>query len=78
MNSTIKEQIMQVRATGLANMLDTLAVQRVAYELDYHELVVFIEDDRKAYAHFIFTGELNLPGEDDAGSEGGTDIESCS
>ncbi len=57
MNETVREQIMQVRATGLANMLDVNAVQRVAFELDYYELVCFIEDNRKAYAHFIFTGE---------------------
>ncbi len=77
-NSTIREQILAIRASGETNMLDTHAVQRLAFERDFYELVNFIEEDRKAYAHFIFTGELNLPGEDDAGSEGGTDIESCS
>ncbi len=51
------EQIMAIRATGKVNMLDTTAVQRLAYEMDFYELVNFIEDDRKAYAHFILTGK---------------------
>ncbi len=73
----IREQILVIRDSGETNMLDARTVQRLAFERDFYELVNFIEEDRKAYAHFIFTGELNLPGEDDAGSEGGTDIESC-
>jgi hypothetical protein len=53
---TIREQIMAIRDEGRANMLDTNAVQRLAYEHDFYELVNFIEDDRKAYSNFIFTG----------------------
>ncbi len=56
MNEKIHEQIMAVRATGKANMLDTHAVQRVAYEMEFYELVVFIEDDRRTYARYIMTG----------------------
>ena len=54
---TIFEQIMQVRAGGKCNMLDTTAVQRYAFDHDLYELVDFIETNRKLYAHFIFTGE---------------------
>ncbi len=57
MTEKINEQIMAVRATGKANMLDTNAVQRVAYDMDFYELVCFIEDDRKAYARFVMTGK---------------------
>jgi hypothetical protein len=57
MNSTIKEQILAVRDTGKSNMLDTNTVQRVAFDMELYELVNFIEDDRKAYARFIMTGE---------------------
>lgn len=57
MDATIREQIMAVRATGKTNMLDTNAVQRIAYEMDLYELVNFIEDDRRAYARFIMTGK---------------------
>ena len=56
--STIREQILTIRAEGKANMLDTNAVQRLAFDHDFYELVNFIEEDRKAYAHFIFTGEM--------------------
>jgi len=54
---TLFEQIMEVRASGECNMLDTTAVMRYAHNNDLFELVVFIEADRKAYANFILTGE---------------------
>ena len=53
----IYEQIMAIRATGKVNMLDTTAVQRLAYEMDFYELVNLIEDDRKSYWNFILTGK---------------------
>ena len=51
------EQILEIRATGLTNMFDTNMVQRIANELQYYELVIFIEEHRNAYVHFILTGE---------------------
>ena len=57
MNEKIKEQILIVRDTGRTNMFDTTAVQRIAYELDLFELVLFIKEHKKEYVHFIFTGE---------------------
>ena len=59
---TIFEQIMQVRAGGQCNMLDTTAVQRYAFDNDLYELVDYIETNRRAYAHFIFTGEREFHG----------------
>jgi gamma-glutamylcyclotransferase (GGCT)/AIG2-like uncharacterized protein YtfP len=59
MNETIKEQIMAVRATGKSNMLDVNMVQRVAYDMEFYELVNFIEEDRRAYARFILTGSTD-------------------
>ena len=53
MNETIREQILAIRDTGLTNMFDTNMVQRLAYEWNYHELVMFIEEHRKEYVHFI-------------------------
>jgi len=38
-------------------MLDTKAVQRYAHDHNLYELVIFIEENRKAYAAFIFIGE---------------------
>ena len=57
MNEKVKEQIVSVRKTGLTNMFDLNAVQRIAYDLDYFELVNFIEENKAAYVRFILTGE---------------------
>ena len=57
MSEQIKEQILKVRDTGLTNMFDTIAVQRIAFEMELYELVSFIEEDKKACIHFILTGE---------------------
>ena len=59
MSEKVKNQILDIRATGLTNMFDVIAVQRIANELHYYELVVFIEENRKAYVQFILTGETS-------------------
>lgn len=57
MTEKIKEQIIAIRDTGLTNIFDTNMVQRLAYERNFYELVVFIEENRKEYVHFILYGE---------------------
>lgn len=57
MSETVKNQILTIRDTGLTNMFDTSAVQHIANDMGFYELVVFIEEHRKEYAHFIITGE---------------------
>ena len=70
MTETIREQILAIRDTGLTNMFDLPVVQRLAYERDFYELVLwlaydrnffelvtFLEDHRSEYVHFILTGE---------------------
>ena len=57
MTETMKDQILAIRDTGLTNMFDVNAVQRLAYERDFYELVVYLEENRKEYVHFILTGE---------------------
>ncbi|MBR4450322.1 MAG: DUF5049 domain-containing protein [Clostridia bacterium] len=57
MTETVREQILQVRDTGLTNMFDLNAVQRIAYDMNLFELVSFIEDDKAAYVKSILTGE---------------------
>lgn len=57
MTETIKDQILAIRDTGLTNMFDVNVVQRLAYERDFYELVVYLEENRKEYVHFILTGE---------------------
>lgn len=57
MTETVKKQILAVRDTSLTNMFDTIAVQRIAYEMDFFELVNFIEEHRDIYVRFILTGK---------------------
>ena len=57
MTETIKQQIMAVRDSGETNMLDTSMVQYIANREGFYELVIYIEDHREEYAHFIFNGE---------------------
>lgn len=57
MDSKVKEQILAIRKTGLTNMFDTLAVQRIAHEMNFFDLVVFLEEHKDEYARFILTGE---------------------
>lgn len=59
MNEKIKEQILAVRDTAKANMLDVIAVQRIAFDMGLYELVNYIEENRKEYVQFIFTGKTN-------------------
>ena len=57
MTEKVRDQIMQIRDSGAVNMLLTNAVQRIAYERGFYELVTYIDANRKGYVHFIFTGE---------------------
>ena len=57
MDNTVREQILAVRNTGLTNMFDVYAVQRIATQMGYNELVYYIEENRKGYAQFILTGK---------------------
>lgn len=54
----IKEQILAVRDTALTNMFDVPAVQKIASDMGYFELVLFLEENRNTYVQFILTGEL--------------------
>ena len=55
---TVRRQILEVRETGETNMFDVPAVQRIADRMGFYELVLFLIDHRKEYAHFIMTGEI--------------------
>ena len=57
MTEKTKEQLLAVRETGLTNMFDLNAVQRIAYDMDFFELVDFIEENKAAYVRFILTGK---------------------
>ena len=61
MSDAVFRQIMTIRDTGRVNMLDVPAVQRMAFESGFYELVCFIEERSEAYVHFILTGEKHSP-----------------
>ena len=60
MEDKVKEQILAVRDTGLTNMFDTNTVQRIAHEMNFFELVLFLEEHKDKYVRFILTGEITL------------------
>lgn len=56
MTETIKRQIEAIRKSGETNMLDTNMVQWIANRENYYELVIFIEEHRKEYVKYLFSG----------------------
>ena len=57
MNEKVVSQIIDIRDSGRVNMFDIPAVQRMAFKMEFYELICFIERDRAAYIRFILTGE---------------------
>lgn len=57
MTDKIREQILAVRNTGRTNMLDVSMVQCIAFEMDFFDLVFYLEDHRTEYVQFVFTGK---------------------
>lgn len=57
MDEKIKKQILYIRSIGLTNMFDVPTVQRLADEYGFYELVIFFEENRETYVHFILYGE---------------------
>jgi hypothetical protein len=58
MTEKIRQQILTIRATGKCNMLDTYSVQYLANQMNFYELVIYVEEHRKDYTHFIMTGKI--------------------
>ena len=54
----VKEQVLAIRDTGLTNMFDLSYVQRLAFDRNYYDLVLFIEEHRDEYVHFILHGDV--------------------
>ncbi|MBU3100676.1 DUF5049 domain-containing protein [Clostridium sp. DSM 17811] len=50
-------QILLIRKHGQYNMVDTVNVQREAYNREFYELVSFLEEHKKEYLNFILTGD---------------------
>ncbi len=53
----IFQQIMNIRDSGLYNLLDIVGVQREAFERGYHELVILLNEHKKEYVEFIIYGK---------------------
>ena len=54
---SLKEQILQVRDTGLVNMFDVKGVREVAEAMELDELVEYLDSGAEGYARFILYGE---------------------
>lgn len=59
MTERIKEQIEAIRQNGETNMLDVKMVQWLANRDNYFELVIYLEEHRKEYLNYLFTGEAS-------------------
>lgn len=57
MTDKIRDLIMSIRNSGATNMMDVTQVQRLAFEQDFHELVIFIQENRGEYIQFILYGD---------------------
>lgn len=56
MTERIKEQIEAIQQSGETNMLDVKMVQWLANRDNYFELVIYLEEHRKEYLNYLFTG----------------------
>ena len=58
MPSKVREEILKLRTLpGCPNMFSINEVQRLAFDNEMYAAVDWIENNRKAYSHFILTGE---------------------
>lgn len=53
-NKRIRHQIEKVRLSGRVNMLDINAVQYIANQMNLHELVILLEEEKEEYIHYLF------------------------
>lgn len=57
MDEKIRQQIIAIRDSGLTNMFDLPYVQRLAFDRNYYDLVLFIEEHWDEYVRFILHGD---------------------
>lgn len=60
MTNKVKEQIMAVRKSGKINMFDIHGVQYAANEIEFYDMVVYLEEKKEEYLGFTFTGEAPM------------------
>jgi hypothetical protein len=65
MDKTVLQQQEAIRRSGRTNMLDVSAVQRIAYEAGFHELVTWIEQhSHTEYVDMASQASQQFRGED--------------
>lgn len=57
MKELVKKQILTIRDTGLTNMLDVNNVKMIAEQLEFDELIDYLEENKKGYVSFILYGK---------------------
>ena len=57
MKEIMKKQILVIRDTGLTNMFDVNNVKSIAEQLEFNELIEYLENHRKEYVSFILYGK---------------------
>jgi len=56
MTDKVFRSILAIRDSGASNMFDIHTVQRLAYDQEMYELVMYIEEHPREYFHFIMYG----------------------
>ena len=56
MTDKVFRSILAIRDSGDSNMFDIHTVQRLAYDQEMYELVMYIEEHPREYFHFIMYG----------------------
>jgi hypothetical protein len=56
MTDKVFRSIIAIRDSGASNMFDIHTVQRLAYDQEMYELVMYIEEHPREYFHFIMYG----------------------
>jgi len=56
MTDKVFRSLLKIRDSGATNMFDTNMVQRLAYDQGMYELVMYVEEHKKEYVHFIMYG----------------------
>ena len=57
MTETVRKQIIAIRDSGETNMLDARTVQYIANRMGFYELMIYLEEHKREYINFIFTGK---------------------
>lgn len=60
MTAKIREQILEIRSTGICNMFSVHEVQRLAFERGYYELVIYLSEEVGEYVRFIMYGDEGI------------------